>query len=107
MAEYIRVYRYNETEFKSGGLGVLHNARDICISSSIDGERTLEFALSPAPEDGKTVTWELVGAPAEGTDLTDGTLQLADAEVGTLMVVANVNDTMTYAVINVEAKPEG
>lgn len=58
MAEYIRVYRYNETEFKSGGLGVLHNARDICISSSIDGERTLEFALSPADEKARIVSEE-------------------------------------------------
>lgn len=79
----------------------------VLTSGKAIGGETMEFALSPAPEDGKTVTWELVGVPAEGTDLTNGTLQLAEAEVGTLMVVANVNDTMTYAVINVEAKPKG
>jgi hypothetical protein len=79
----------------------------VLTSGEAIGGKTMEFALNPAVPEDADVKWELVGAPANGTKLTENVLTLSEDEVGTLMVVANINDAMTYAVINVEEKPKG
>jgi hypothetical protein len=85
------------------------NTRYYIVTKSgeaISGQ-TMTFSLNPDPKSTDKVVWELVGAPATGTSISeDGKLTLGADEEGTLMVVANVNDTMTYTVINV-AKAEG
>ncbi len=50
MRDYIRIYPHNEKEFKSGGLGVMQNARDVCISQNINGDCELTFTLHPSDE---------------------------------------------------------
>lgn len=50
MRDYIRIYPHNEKTFKSGGLGVIQNARDVCISRNISGDCELTFALHPSDE---------------------------------------------------------
>lgn len=50
MRDYIRIYPHNEKEFKSGGLGVIQNARDVCISRNISGDCELTFTLHPSDE---------------------------------------------------------
>ena len=50
MRDYIRIYPHNEKTFKSGGLGVIQNARDVCISRNISGDCELTFTLHPSDE---------------------------------------------------------
>ncbi len=48
MRDYIRIYPHNETKFDGGGIGVIPNARDVCITKSTSGDYSLEFSLHPA-----------------------------------------------------------
>lgn len=50
MRDYIRIYPHNEKTFKSGGLGVIQNARDVCVSRNISGDCELTFTLHPSDE---------------------------------------------------------
>ncbi len=50
MRDYIRIYPHNEKEFKNGGLGVIQNARDVCVSRNISGDCELTFTLHPSDE---------------------------------------------------------
>lgn len=50
MRDYIRIYPHNEKEFKSGGLGAIQNARDVCVSRNISGDCELTFTLHPSDE---------------------------------------------------------
>lgn len=50
MHDYIRIYPHNEKTFKSGGLGVIQNARDVCVSRNISGDCELTFTLHPSDE---------------------------------------------------------
>lgn len=50
MRDYIRIYPHNEKTFKGGGLGVIQNARDVCISQNINGDCELTFTLHPSDE---------------------------------------------------------
>ena len=50
MRDFIRVYSHNEKMFKGGGLGVIQNARDVCISRNISGDCELTFTLHPSDE---------------------------------------------------------
>ena len=50
MRDYIKVFSYNATDFKSGGLGVIQNARDVCVSQKINGDSELTFTLHPSDE---------------------------------------------------------
>lgn len=58
MRNYIRVYPHSETEFENGGLGIIQNARDVCITQNTSGEYDLEFTLHPADEKMKIVNPE-------------------------------------------------
>lgn len=48
MRDFIRIFKHNEKEFKSGGIGVIQNARDVCISQNTAGDYHLEFTLHPS-----------------------------------------------------------
>ncbi len=50
MRDYIRIYPHNEKTFKSGGLGAIQNARDVCVSRNISGDCELTFTLHPSDE---------------------------------------------------------
>ena len=50
MRDFIRVYSHNEKTFKGGGLGVIQNARDVCVSQNINGDCELTFTLHPSDE---------------------------------------------------------
>ena len=50
MRDYIRIYPHNEKKFKNGGLGVIQNARDVCVSRNISGDCELTFTLHPSDE---------------------------------------------------------
>lgn len=50
MRDYIRIYPHNEKTFKNGGLGVIQNARDVCVSRNISGDCELTFTLHPSDE---------------------------------------------------------
>lgn len=50
MRDYIRIYPHNEKTFKGGGLGVIQNARDVCVSRNISGDCELTFTLHPSDE---------------------------------------------------------
>lgn len=50
MRDYIRIYPHNEKTFKGGGLGVIQNARDVCVSQNINGDCELTFTLHPSDE---------------------------------------------------------
>ena len=50
MRDYIRIYPHNEKTFKSGGLGAIQNARDVCVSRDISGDCELTFTLHPSDE---------------------------------------------------------
>lgn len=50
MRDFIRVYSHNEKTFKGGGLGVIQNARDVCVSRNISGDCELTFTLHPSDE---------------------------------------------------------
>lgn len=74
----------------------------VVTADTIEAGATVQFNVVPAPEAESNVTWELVGAPSEGTTLsTDGKLTIDASESGNLMVVANVDDTITYAMVNI------
>lgn len=54
----LKIYKWNETDFSKNGLASLVNAKDVCCHRAINGEITLEFALSPADENWKYVREE-------------------------------------------------
>lgn len=56
--KFIRIFPSNEKEFKSGGLGVIQNARDVCITQNVSGDLDLDFNLDPSDEKYKLVNGE-------------------------------------------------
>lgn len=51
----LRVYGHDEVSFNHNGLGVLYDATEVKVSTSMDGTRTLEFSL-----DYNSRSWKLI-----------------------------------------------